>query len=230
MADLPSPTQDVTIFDNESSNFCDVNSDHELLTMDTKAGTTLTGIKTTTDKMNFTGTQLQVITTPAANTSASILNEWQTEVEDGNGFSFTTPAITVSGSNEVDFCLVRNPGTNTLSVEVHVLSYLYSKGSGMSVLKIYDTPTITTNGTAVAINKMRLGGAKTSNVLVTHTPTISNRGNLRRFIGASSTGSTTTEYDLGLIIPPGYTYLFTVVPAANNADHAVYLDWAEHIV
>jgi len=229
MADLNDATMDVTLFDDNSANHADINTAHELLVRDQDAITPLTGIKTQTDKLTFTGTQLQVITTPSGAYS-TFKNEWQTEVEEGDGFSFTTPAITVSGSTEVDFCLVRNPGTNTLSIEIHVISYLYSKGSGMSVLKIYDTPTITTNGTSVSINKMKLSGTSTSGVLVTHTPTISNRGNLRRFIGASSTGSTTTEYDLGLLIPPGYTFLFTVVPAANNADHAIYMDWGEHIV
>jgi hypothetical protein len=220
---------DVTLFDDNSANHADINTAHELLVRDQDAITPLTGIKTQTDKLTFTGTQLQVITTPSGAYS-TFKNEWQTEVEEGNGFSFTTPAITVSGSSEVDFCLVTNTGTNTRSLELHNLSYLYSKGSGMSVLKIYAQPTITANGTSVAVNKMKLNGTTTSGMLIYHTPTISNRGTLRRFIGASSTGSTVTEYDLGLVIPPGYSYLFTVVPAANNADHALYMDWGEHIV
>jgi hypothetical protein len=229
MADISNPTLDVTIYEPGGGNGALVNSSNELLVADGTAQTTLSGIKTTTDKMTFTGTQLQVITTPSSDSQASIKNEWQTETEEGHGFSMTTPIITVSGSSEVDFCLLRNPTGSGTSMELHILQYTYSKGSGLALLKTYLGPTITSNGTSITPNKMKLDGTSSSIALWTYSPTISARGTLRRVLGASSVGSTTVEYDLGLIIPPNYSMLFTVVPAANNADHSLYLDWAEHI-
>jgi hypothetical protein len=230
MADITNPTMDVTIYEANGSNGVAVNSSNELSVADGTARTTLSGIKTQTDKLTFTGTQLQVITTPSADTSASIKNEWQTEAEEGHAFSMTTPIITVSGSTEVDFCLLRNPITNTKSIEFHNLAYTYSKGSGLALLKSYIGSTITSNGTLITNNKMKFDGTSTAGATWYYSPTISARGTLRRVLGASSVGSSLIEYDLGIVIPPGYDLLFTVVPAANNADHSLYLDWAEHTI
>jgi len=230
MADLNDATMDVTLFDDNSGNYADINTSHELIVNDGTTHTTLTGIKNQTDKLTWTGTQLQVITTPASDTQASIKNEWQTATENGRGFALTTPIITVSGQLETDFLLVRNLTANTFNIEFHSLMYTYSKGSGLALVKIYDTPTITNNGTALTPNKMKLNGSYSSTLTTTYTPTISARGSLRRVFGASSAGSALIEYDLGLILPPNHTFLYTVVPAANNADHTLYLDWIEQAV
>ena len=228
MADLNDATMDVTLFDDNSGNYADINTAHELLVRDQDAITPLTGIKTQTDKLTFTGNQLQVITTPSADTSASIKNEWQTYAETGKAFSMTTPIVVISGQLETDYMLLRNPTGGTLNVEMHSLMYTYSKGSGLALVKIYESPTITNNGTSITINKMKLDGSTSPVGLASYSPTISARGILRRVFGASSVGSALIEYDLGLIIPPNRSLLYTIVPAANNAEHALYLDWAEH--
>lgn len=44
MADLTDPTTDVTLFDNESNNYADINSDHELLVHDQEVIDALTGV------------------------------------------------------------------------------------------------------------------------------------------------------------------------------------------
>jgi hypothetical protein len=228
MSDITNPTLDATLYDSTGANAMGINSGNEASVTDATTHTTLTGIKGQTDKLTFTGSQLQVITTPANDTLASIKNEWQTHTEAGHAFSLTTPIVTVSGQLETDFLLINNPTGNTINLEIHTLMYTYSKGSGLALVKIYAQPTITTNGTSIGINKMKLNGSTSSIATSYYNPTISARGTLRRVFGASSAGSALIEYDLGLIIPPTYSLLYTVVPAANNADHSIYLDWAEH--
>jgi hypothetical protein len=66
MADILAPTSDVSIFDNDSSVYATVNASHELLTKDTTADNSLAGIKTQTDKLTFTGSNLNTNATVAA--------------------------------------------------------------------------------------------------------------------------------------------------------------------
>jgi hypothetical protein len=94
-------------------------------------------------------------------------------------------------------------------------------------MRLYDAPTVTTTGAAITIQKMRVGSAVAPTALVYQTPTISNRGTLRRVIGNSSVQTYILEKDLALLIPANSDILITITPSANNTDHSIGIEWAE---
>lgn len=164
----------------------------------------------------------------AINESVPIVSEWQELCEEQHGFAVSSGFITVSGSTETDFMLFRNPVASGKDVEINRIYYTYTKGSGIALMKMYITPTITTVGSAAGITKMYIGGAIAPIALIYTAPTISNRGTLIRAIGNSSVQTFIYDYSLALIIPAGYDLLITITPSANNTDHSVGLDWAEY--
>jgi hypothetical protein len=195
MADLNKTTADVTIFDNESDNYADVNTDHELLVRDN--GNFIDG------------------------------DRWQYLVKNGFAFSTIRDFVTISGQLETDFILMLNPNASGKTVYFNDIIYTYNKGSGISIVKFYRNPTITTNGTSQTINKKLLSQSASSVCSVYYAPTISNRGTLRAIIGQSAVGSFIFEPHLGMCLEANESLLISITPAANNTDHSIYFDWGE---
>jgi hypothetical protein len=154
-------------------------------------------------------------------------DRWQATVKAGRGFSTVNEFVTISGQAETDFLLVTNPNGSGKIAYFEEWIYTYNKGAGISIVRVYINPTITSNGTAQAINKLKPSGTTSTVVSAYRAPTISARGTLRRIIGQSAVGSFVYHTDLTSLLEPNNSMLFTVQPAANNTDHSMYLSWEE---
>jgi hypothetical protein len=154
-------------------------------------------------------------------------DRWQYLVKNGLAFSTITNFVTISGQLETDFILMLNPNASGKTVYFNDIIYTYNKGSGISIVKFYRNPTITTNGTSQTINKKLLSQSASSVCSVYYAPTISNRGTLREIVGQSAVGSFIFEPHLGKCLEANESLLISITPAANNTDHSVYFDWGE---
>ena len=208
MADVPNATSNVTLYD-ELGNPVQVSLN------------ALSGIYElrTKDKDVY-----DILQNPSVDSAPDL---WQYLTNLGNGFSASTGFITTSGSAEIDFLLFRNPAGSGKTVKFHQTAYTYTKGSGVSIAKLYISPTITAVGTPLAVNKRYIGHATAPVSLVYSAPTIAARGTFIRLFGQGATGTLVNDQELGFIMPAGYDLLVTITPAANNTDHAIYQDWAE---
>ncbi len=207
MADIPNATGDITIWDTTgllSPKIATNVGDNELWVHDKDV--------------------LAQISQPSA---ASAPDLWQFYTLSQQGFSAVTPFVTLSGQAETDFMVFRNPTNSTITVKLHDIDYIYNKGEGIAVVRIYHAPTISVLGTTVPIQKRYIGGVISPQALVYRQPTITSKGTLIRVFGTSAVSSYTHESHLAWILPPNTNILFTVQPAANNTDHLMYCDWAE---
>lgn len=208
MADIPNATSNVTLYD-ENGNPIQVSLN------------ALSGIYELRVKDKDVFDQLSQ---PSA---ASAPDLWQFYTLAQMGFSATIPLQTIAGQSETDFILFRNPTGSGKIIKFHDIDYLYNKGSGIAIVRMYLGPTITSVGTGVSVQKRYVGGAISPTSLVYYNPTISARGTVIRIFGQSAVASFTEEEHLGWIIPANTDMLITVQPAANNTDHTIYMDWAE---
>lgn len=80
-------------------------------------------------------------------------------------------------------------------VDYHIIIYFEFSAAAAATIEIFETPTISANGTAVVPRNMNRNFTDTLNTLVYHTPTISADGTLLSQIGVGSgkTGSGTGE-------------------------------------
>lgn len=154
-------------------------------------------------------------------------DRWQTVVKEGRAFFTIGNFTTIAGQAETDFFLLTNPAGSGKIIYFETLVYTYNKGAGVSVVRIYRDPTITANGTSFTIQKVKPTSTFTTVLSAYTAPTISARGTLRQLLGQSAVGSLIYHEDLGFMLEPNHSTLFTIQPAANNTDHALYLEWEE---
>jgi len=197
MVDISNPTTDISLFDKEGVNDAEVDNEN----------------------------RLWVNSKPA--TGQGHLTLFQSYAENGKAFSVIQPFITLAGQSETDFLLFRNPTGSTIRVKINDILYTYNKGSGISIVRVYNNPTITSNGIALTALKMNTLGSISPQALVNYAPTISARGTIRKIFGQSAIGTYVDHYDSSLILGANSSILFTVQPAANNTDHSIYVNWGE---
>lgn len=213
MADVPYPTSNVSLYD-EFGNVVGVTNN---------TGTGKNEVNVRDDDANTTLENLQTYLESAENHQ----NLWQHWTQEGYGFGYRRLFTTTSGTSEIDFVLMRNPSGSGKTIYGYAQEYTYTKGSGVSIARIYAGPTITANGTLETIFPLKPSAGNTSVASVYYAPTISARGSQVALFGQGATGTYSFRPDLGLMLEEGYDMLFTVQPAANNTDHSITLYWVE---
>lgn len=154
-------------------------------------------------------------------------NLWQIRSFQGKGFITTTNEITVTPSTETDFVLIKNP---TTSDKLHMSNQLTVtvRTEGQNVrLRIYKNPTVTANGTPVAVNKIRTtGNTPVSQAFSMPTIPLGGRGTL---IAAYSRNADSLDrpFDLSLYLEPGESYLVTVQGTATGNDYMLTYTFVE---
>lgn len=152
---------------------------------------------------------------------------WQTLSEKGYGFSAITGFVTISGTNETPFCLLKNPANSGILVRLKEF-FLTASGTTAqgSIFRFYRSPQVTNNGTAIGIQKVLATSSITSVVQAFQSPTVSNNGEL---ITLFEVGFDTLcrDQDLGRYLPSGGDLLVTVQGTNTNLEHNVTGVWAE---
>jgi hypothetical protein len=148
-------------------------------------------------------------------------------------FGISTSITITGGGTENDFLLIRNPSQSGKQLKFDTISVGFNNTvSVMASFKIYATPTITSNGTAVTINPGRIGASvPASSINVYSTPTISSRGteyaNFMVTGGPNSGSSYRFNVDQTIIVDPGYSLLITGTPDGINRNLLLTLRWIE---
>ena len=144
----------------------------------------------------------------------------------GFGYAFASPLISILLSSETDFILFKNTSsTKLIRLYEQIGSIPDAAATLRSIVRIYKNPTVTNNGTAVAIGGLRNGQAATI-AQAFHTPTISARGILVQIYGLTNT-PTQRNMDLTRYVEPGDSLLVTAQPNTVTVNHSFTQAWAE---
>jgi hypothetical protein len=154
---------------------------------------------------------------------------WQRETNNGKGFSVITPDITISSSAESDLFIVRNPNASGKLIRFNEFMMTARKGTGQVVgdFRVYRNPTITANGTSVAIQKIKPSQSASSVCSAYHSPTISARGTL---INKFSIDVNHTEHrliSLGRYLEANNNQLITFEPQTGGTIISFFANWIE---
>ena len=154
-------------------------------------------------------------------------NQWQVQTNAGKGYVATSGLIAVSGTGEADFILIKNPVGSGKTIRIWQIVHAIDETTGTAryTMKIYRDPTVTTNGTTMAINNvLKSGGATAMNAYTA--PTTSAPGTLL----VTREGSqliVPLDMDLGMYIQPNETMLITVKNQASGYLHLMTIFWLE---
>lgn len=201
MSDLPNTTQDVSIFDNESSNYADVTDDHELLTHDPDVLTALEDLTAAT--------------------------AWQTYGRFNQAFC-ASHELTLGSSGQADVFLIKNPTASGISARIKDMVFGVQTPSTGITFRIYRDPTVTSDGTAHSEVNFR-DTSVTGLVQTFFLPTISARGEVfKQFdTNSSGTGTLIDEEELALIVDEGEYLLLTAETSSANKTISFNISWAE---
>ena len=153
-------------------------------------------------------------------------NRWQDAVADGKGFVVGTNNLTISGTAESDFMLIKNPLGSGKTIKLYKANFgLDASTVNPTTFRIYRDPTITANGTALTIRNLKKSGAATA-MTAFRAPTISARGS---FMASDVFSSIESDiiFDLGFLIEADENILISFDPAVTNNPHHATLFWTE---
>lgn len=178
-------------------------------------------------KDNGDGTFSLSTSSSDALSSVSVVDLWQKMSRAGQGFTSLTGFVTVSGTVETDFMLIRNPlGSGVL---IRLKEFMLTTGSSAtqsSIFRIYRNPTVTSTGTPLTISKVLTTAAQNPAALTYQSPTISNRGILIQLFEVDFR-TFIRDQELSRYIPAGTDILITVQGSTTNLEHNVLAVWAE---
>lgn len=189
-----------------------------------------------TNLRNNAGTEIATVSNPVridpTGTTAQPVTQsgvWQSEISSRAAsqqmFSVQT-ALTNIGTTETAFVLVKNPNGSGKTLRI---TRVFLSTSGSGTIRLYHTPTITSNGSTLAINNRYIKTSPTATVMTAFTsPTISVNGTIM-FLALTTTQLGTFQVfdDQDLILDPNFNILITVQNGANNTPTAVGIEWAE---
>lgn len=154
---------------------------------------------------------------------------WQQRCYDGQGFHLTTGVITISGTSETPFLLLRNPNASGKTVRINKIAFgLVASVTGDShIWRIYRDATVTGNGTAKTPTKIKKSQSASAVLLAGTAPTVSANGTNMLTGASTSAGSYNILLEnLSLYIEQNENLYFTIQSALTGKGHYITI-WFE---
>jgi hypothetical protein len=156
-------------------------------------------------------------------------NLWQVETFNGKGFSTITADITVATATEIDIFVLKNPVSSGKLVRFQNFIMCTNKGTALvrANFRVYRAPTITSDGTALTINKIRTSQSASSVCSAFQLPTISARGTLVNKFSLSSDEFIRRFQDLGRYLEQNSNLLITFEAENAGTTLSFMAEWLE---
>jgi hypothetical protein len=143
-------------------------------------------------------------------------DSWQFAASQGRAFVSTFSQLNISGTAATPIFLLKNPSGSTKNVRIWRTLIMSSANS--TFWQVYRNPTITTNGTALAIQNLKLSGPA-SVVTAFSSPTISANGTLMistQYGGSSIAPQSVLEFELAPFVEQNENLLLVAANSQNN--------------
>lgn len=154
---------------------------------------------------------------PLVQQQPATLAEW------GKMFMATTNFVSTGTTAQAALMLFRNPNGSGVNVRIRSMTFYGAGGT----FRIYQGPTITTNGTAVTSSGCRQTGQATAQGLVTTLPTISVNGTVFKSFAVANQAVHVERFDFDRWLEPNTALLITIAQSANGTPGSVDIEWSE---
>lgn len=153
------------------------------------------------------------VSNPNQQPNNAILDYFNKQIYLGNEYSLGLNGVTLSGTDEVPFALIKNPVGNSKAIFIAKFSLA---ADDEVFLRYYANPTISDNGTPEIPANLRIASDAQSTSICYTAPTISSNGTFLFCIGLSSSGASIVQNSLQAIIDAGNSVLITAQAATSN--------------
>jgi hypothetical protein len=138
--------------------------------------------------------------------------------EYGEAFFVNYQATLASKDTEYDIMLITNPNGSGKAFEIdygEISAVSVSAGSSVKT-RLYQNPTITTNGTALTQYNASIGDANTSGINIFTLPTIAARGGLFQYSSSQLVNPSEKRHNLALGVEENNSMLITLEATSNG--------------
>lgn len=148
-------------------------------------------------------------------------------------FQLAETLTITGGGTENNFLLLKNPSGSGKRMRLIDITLGFTNSINvMAFFKLYASPTVTANGSALTIKPGRIGGSTPASAIEAYfRPTISVRGseyiNLMVSGGPGSPSSYHLDFDQSILVDENYAVLLTGTPDGTNRNVLLTLRWAE---
>lgn len=148
-------------------------------------------------------------------------------------FQISETITITGGGTENNFLLIRNPSGSGKRIKIIDITIGFTNTvSVLAIFKLYASPTITANGTAITIKPGRIGSGVPSSAMNAYsTPTISARGSQYLAFtvagGPNIPASYHLDVDQSILIDSTYDVLLTGTPDGTNRNVLITIRWVE---
>lgn len=162
-------------------------------------------------------------------TDTVVTNSSQNYLSLNQLYSICAEVNIVDSALDNPLILLRNPTGSGKVIYIYKLAAGVFTTNVAASFKLFTTPTITTNGTAINIaSRFINNGAIASVILPTSLPTISANGTcMAGGISGQNNNTVTLVSDFSAAIAPGGSLLVTGKPSSNNRTANIEFTWAE---
>ena len=158
----------------------------------------------------------------------AIATGFELDVLNGKGFIANTNLISGLGASETPIFLLTNPTGSgvTLYGKAFRLGVVFTGSPQYAVWRLYKNPTITSNGTAITPQNLKIMGSPPASVVTPFLqPTISNNGTFMSVYAQHSGAPSIIE--LLIVIDAGNSILLTTSNSNPNISTYAGLVWSE---
>lgn len=158
----------------------------------------------------------------------SILDLNGRQVYLGSAFISGTALTAVGSTSETPFVLLSNPASSGKSIFIYTKKMsVESTGANYCVFRYYQNPTVTSNGTALGINNLRMNTNAISSVMQAYqSPSVSSSGTFLADLAVANASSTQVS-TIVQVIDPGNAMLISCIESSGTVPVAVELCWYE---
>ena len=146
------------------------------------------------------------------------------------GYVYSVNASLSMASADVDnpLILIKNPNGSGKTLYFYEFSFSIAVTNVTALFEVYQSPTITTNGTAMTITNRCVGGGFGASIATAYTlPTTSSNGaELMRYHQGQNTPAFRVA-DFAVILKPNNNLVITGNPSSNTRVGAITVVWAE---
>lgn len=195
----------------------------------TSSNAMLTDLNSVGNSSITLGQKTMTASVPVVLASDQIVDTSQGYLNNNNLYSAGFTKVMTSSATDNPLMLIRNPIGSGKDIFIQAINAGISVTNVFAVFKVWSTPTVTANGTAITTTSNYINnGASASVGLINSGPTVSSNGTLMKSLVCGQNNNSIifgNEYTIG--IKPGGSILVTGTPSSNNRAAELSITYAE---
>ena len=148
----------------------------------------------------------------------------------GKAFTTSTDLVSISGTSEQAFLLLRNPSGSGKKILTSHFNFGLDTTTAREIIRVYKNPTVTSDGTGLTISNTLIKSSPPSSSCEAYkSPTVSANGSLLNMT-IMPANQPSRGFNRFYLVEPGNSILVTVELSVGSVDGFLDIYWIEDLI